>query len=119
MALGNFEMGIRAFPTALKDAPGIGYTVADVVAPKFVVALALTVGPSVRRRAEERGTAAALQHLATQALALILAVFTLPAADWWHAGASVGLGLSQAALIAAANIGLATYLDRHGWIVKL
>lgn len=71
MALGNFELGVRAFPSAIKHTVGVGYTVADLVAPMFVVAMALTVGPSMRRRREVDGTSAAYRHLATRGLALI------------------------------------------------
>jgi predicted acyltransferase len=71
MALGNFELGVRIFPAAVKHTVGVGYTVADLVAPMFVVAIALTVGPSMRRRREVDGTAAAYRHLATRGLALV------------------------------------------------
>ncbi len=49
----------------------MGYSVADLVAPMFVVAMALTVGPSMRRRREVDGTSAAYRHLATPGLVLI------------------------------------------------
>jgi len=71
MALGNFELGVRVFPAWLKHTPDVGYTIADLVAPMFVVAMATTVGPSMRRRRESDGAAAAYRHLATRALALI------------------------------------------------
>ena len=50
MALGNFELGVRVFPAVIKHTVGVGYTVADLVAPMFVVAMGLSVGPSMRRR---------------------------------------------------------------------
>lgn len=71
MALGNFELGVRVFPPFIKHTVGVGYTVADLVAPMFVVAIALTVGPSMRRRRDQDGSAAAYRHLATRGLALI------------------------------------------------
>lgn len=71
MALGNFEIGVRLFPAWLKHAPDIGFTVADLVAPMFVVAIGLTVGVSMRRRQESEGSSAAYGHLAVRALALV------------------------------------------------
>jgi alpha-N-acetylglucosaminidase len=71
MALGNFEIGVRLFPAALKHAPDIGFTIADLVAPMFVVAIGLTIGTSMRRRRTRDGTAAAYGHLAVRSLALV------------------------------------------------
>lgn len=71
MALGNFEIGVRAFPAWLKHTPDVGFTIADVVAPMFVVAIAMTVGTSMRRRRVQHGSAAARWHLAKRALVLI------------------------------------------------
>ena len=71
MAAGNVEIGVRVFPDALKHTVGVGYTVADVVAPMFVVAMGLTVGPSMRRRRAVDGAWAAYRHLAIRGLALI------------------------------------------------
>jgi predicted acyltransferase len=71
MALGNFEIGVRLFPDWLKHTPDVGYTVADLVAPMFVVAIGFTVGLSMRRRRSRDGTAAAAGHLVVRALALV------------------------------------------------
>lgn len=71
MALGNVELGVRVFPAWLKHTPDIGFTVADLVAPMFVVAIALTVGPSMRRRRVRDGGAASRWHLAERALILL------------------------------------------------
>jgi predicted acyltransferase len=71
MILGNFLAGIRWIPAFLKHQPDIGLTVADLVAPMFILAIALTMRPSILRRAERLGRPAALGRLATRCLALV------------------------------------------------
>lgn len=44
MAVGNLGLGVRWVPAALKHATDIGFTVADVVAPMFMLSIALVVG---------------------------------------------------------------------------
>jgi predicted acyltransferase len=70
MAAGDLGAGVEAVPDWLKHAPDIGLTIADLIAPAFVFAIALTYRPSYLRRAEQ-GTAAAVAHLVTRALALV------------------------------------------------
>lgn len=71
MALGNYAAGVRWVPAGLKHADDIGYTVADVVAPMFILSIAATAGLSLRRRRQEYGTRQALGHLVLRSLALI------------------------------------------------
>jgi predicted acyltransferase len=70
MVAGNLGIGVTAVPAWLKHAPDAGLTIADLIAPAFVLAIALTYRPSYLRRAGQ-GTAAAIAHLLTRALALI------------------------------------------------
>jgi predicted acyltransferase len=70
MVAGNLGAGVDAVPEWLKHAPGVGLKIADLIAPAFVFAIALTYRPSYLRRAEESG-AKATAHLVTRALALI------------------------------------------------
>lgn len=71
MAVGNFELGVRVFPDAITHTVGVGYTVADLVAPMFVLAIGFTVGPSMQRRRAVDGAAAAYRHLVIRGLSLI------------------------------------------------
>lgn len=71
MAVGNFAMDVRWVPSSLKHAPDIGFTIADLVAPMFILSIGLTVGPSMRRRRAAFGAAAARVHLVKRALALV------------------------------------------------
>ncbi len=71
MALGNFSFNIRWVPGALKHMPDIGVTIADLVAPMFIFAIALTVGPSMQRRRIKFGKRAAQGKMALRSLALI------------------------------------------------
>lgn len=70
MVAGNFGAGVAAVPAALKHAEDIGLTVADLVAPAFVFAIALTYGPSLDRRLRS-GAASAYAHAVLRYLALI------------------------------------------------
>lgn len=47
MAVGNLGLGVRWVPTALKHATDIGFTIADVVAPMFMLSIALVIGTRV------------------------------------------------------------------------
>ncbi len=50
MALGNFELGVVWVPAWLKHTPDVGYTIADLVAPTFIVVSAFAIGPALARR---------------------------------------------------------------------
>lgn len=47
MAVGNLGLGVRWVPAALKHATDVGFTVADVVAPMFMLSIALVIGSRV------------------------------------------------------------------------
>jgi predicted acyltransferase len=71
MAAVNYIGGVNWMPSILKHAPDIGYTVADVIAPMFIVAVGFTAGLSYRRRKERQGTAAALGGMAVRYFAIL------------------------------------------------
>jgi predicted acyltransferase len=71
MILGNFASGVRWVPAFLKHAKDIGYTVADVVAPMFLLSIAATVELSMRKRQKLYGTKKALGQLAVRSLGLV------------------------------------------------
>jgi len=71
MAIVNFMSGVEWIPAVLKHSPDIGYTIPDVVAPMFVVAVGFTAGLSYRRRRERQGVASALGGMAARYFALI------------------------------------------------
>ncbi|QGF24607.1 heparan-alpha-glucosaminide N-acetyltransferase domain-containing protein [Raineyella fluvialis] len=48
MAVGNLGLGVRWVPQALKHPADIGFTLADVVAPMFMLSIALVAGSRVR-----------------------------------------------------------------------
>jgi predicted acyltransferase len=71
MAVGNLGLGVAWVPDWLKHTPDVGFTVADLVAPLFVVLSGFTLGPAVRRRLLEGGLRGASSWLALRSLALI------------------------------------------------
>ena len=70
MVAGNYLSGIEFVPASLKHAPGIGLTIADLVAPAFVFVIGLNFGPSFARRLEQ-GSSVAYRHFANRYLGLI------------------------------------------------
>lgn len=50
---------------------------------------------------------------------LVLAVFTLPPVEGWHANSPLWLGLVQAGFILWVNFKVALALDARGWILRL
>lgn len=70
MVAGNYLAGVAVVPAFLKHAPDIGLTVADVVAPGFVVAIGLTYGASFSDRAAH-SRPGAYRHFVVRYLALI------------------------------------------------
>jgi alpha-N-acetylglucosaminidase len=103
MAAINYIAGIGWMPAWLKHAPDIGYTVADVVAPMFIIAIGLTIGPAARRRMERQGAAAALGGMAIRYFAIlgIGAIISAGEGLLLHDG-SAGWGVLQA--IGAAGL---------------
>lgn len=71
MAIVNYIGGVDWMPAFLKHTPDIGYTIPDVVAPMFIVAVGFTAGLSWRRRRERQGAAAALGGMASRYFALL------------------------------------------------
>jgi predicted acyltransferase len=55
MVLVNYLAGVQIVPAWLKHAPDVGLTVADLVAPFFILAIGLTYGLSARRRQARDG----------------------------------------------------------------
>jgi predicted acyltransferase len=71
MTIGDFASQVRWVPAFLKHKPDIGLTIADLVAPMFILAIALTVRPSMIRRAWKTGGSAAMGKFALRSLSLI------------------------------------------------
>jgi predicted acyltransferase len=71
MVIGNFLIPVAWVPEWLKHVPDIGFTIADVIAPMFLFALALNFRASLERRAQAVGLAAALGDKAKRYAALI------------------------------------------------
>jgi predicted acyltransferase len=71
MAAVNYIGGISWMPAVLKHSPDIGYTLPDVVAPMFIMAVGFTMGLSARRRRERQGAAATLGGIAVRYLAIL------------------------------------------------
>lgn len=62
MVLVNYLAGVSLVPGWLKHAPDVGLTIADLVAPFFILAIGLTYGTSLRRRVDADGVPAAIRH---------------------------------------------------------
>lgn len=71
MAAANYIAGVNWIPAYFKHATDIGYTVIDVIAPMFIMAVGFTAGLSARRRREKQGAAGALGHMAVRYLAIL------------------------------------------------
>ena len=71
MALGNFELGVAWVPAWLKHTPDVGYTIADLIAPTFILVSAFAIGPAIARRRTRVGVPQALGWLARRSLELI------------------------------------------------
>jgi fucose 4-O-acetylase-like acetyltransferase len=95
MVAGDYAAGVRAVPAALKHAPDVGLTVADLVAPGFVFAIGLTYGPSFARRAAA-SMGDAYRHVLTRYLALIGIGAILSAGSTAVAGLPSDWGVLQA-----------------------
>src|SRR5450830_828467 len=71
MVLANYLAGPRVVPAWLKHAPDIGFTVIDIIAPMFIVAIGLTFGASFRARLARDGRRRTIEHFLSRNLALI------------------------------------------------
>ncbi len=70
MCAGDYMGGVNFVPAFLKHTPDIGFTVADVVAPSFIFAIALTYKPSFEKRFAQ-SKSGAYKHFLTRYLALV------------------------------------------------
>ena len=71
MVLADYLSDVERVPAWLKHAPDVGYTVIDLIAPLFVLAIGLTYGLSFRRRLARDGARKAYEHVIVRNLALI------------------------------------------------
>ena len=71
MVLANYLAGPHVVPAWLKHAPDIGFTVIDIIAPMFLVAIGLTFGTSFRARLARDGRRRTIEHFLSRNLALI------------------------------------------------
>ena len=71
MAMGNLGLGAGWEPSWLKHTPDVGLTIADLVAPLFIVVSGSAVTRGLERRRAREGTPAALGWLARRSLELI------------------------------------------------
>jgi len=95
MVGGDYLGGVGFVPAFLKHAPDIGLTVADLVAPCFIVTIGLTYGPSFARRMRT-GTARAYRHVLLRYLSLIGIGAILSAGGTSVAGQPADWGVLQA-----------------------
>lgn len=72
MVLGNAIVASGRSPWWLEHPPDVGFRIPDAFAPFFVMAIGLTFGPSLRRRAARVGASRALLHGLTRWGALLL-----------------------------------------------
>jgi predicted acyltransferase len=71
MVIVNYLADVCWVPAILKHAPDVGITVADFIAPFFVLSMGLTMGASFRRRIAADGTRKTYAHFIRRSLALI------------------------------------------------
>lgn len=114
MAVGNLGLGVGWVPWWLKHTPDVGLTVADLVAPLFIVVSGSAVTIGLRRRRALAGTPAALGWLVRRSLELIgigavvsagqAALAPVPGTDlsWGVLQSIGGAGLVLAAVVLAA-----------------
>ena len=106
MVIANYLADIVTIPPWLKHAPDIGLTPIDLIAPFFIFAIALTYGPSYRRRVGQCGAGRTWGHFLRRFLAIIgigaAGILSLPALalgpPWRALVGLLLLGLYQALL---------------------
>jgi predicted acyltransferase len=118
MTAGNFLAGVRAVPAWLKHAPDAGLTVADLIAPFFIFAIALTYGRSFAKRAERDGFKGAYEHFAKRFFTLMALGFIMSLGAVWTGETTnpVNWGVLQA--IGLAGLVTLTVI-RFPWWAKL
>jgi predicted acyltransferase len=107
MVLVNYLAGVCIVPAWLKHAPDVGLTVADLVAPFFVVAIGLTYGLSARRRLARDGWYRTAVHFFTRWMAIAGIGFFIGAGE-----IIIGVqqtGINWGVLQAIAVAGLVTF----------
>lgn len=72
MVLGNAFVASGRAPWWLEHPPDVGFRIPDAFAPFFVMAIGLTFGPSLRRRAAREGSFKAAAHALARWGALVL-----------------------------------------------
>lgn len=108
MAMGNMAMLVTWVPGWLKHAPDVGFTVADLVAPLFVVLSGFTLGPAIQRRRESRGLRGAFRWLVTRSLALIGVGALISAGQWVFMPPAPGIDPTWGVLQAIGTASLLT-----------
>jgi len=118
MAAGNLGLGVAWVPDWLKHTPDVGFTIADLVAPMFVVLSGFTIGPAVQRRREADGVRAALSWLAVRSLALIGIGAVITAGQWLLEPAPPGTDLTWGVLqaIGGASLVTCTVILARPWV---
>jgi predicted acyltransferase len=87
MVAANFLAGIASVPAWFRHAPDSGLTFVDLIAPFFILAMAIGFGPSLRSRVLRDCPVAACAHFAKRFLALIALGFLINlGADWMGVG---------------------------------
>lgn len=95
MVAGNLLGGIASVPDVIKHTPDIGLSVADLVAPAFVFAIGINLGPSFRRRLRAGGAAVAYGHFVLRDLSL-LGIGAIISAGGGIVGQATSWGVLQA-----------------------
>ncbi len=118
MTAGNFLGGVRAVPDWLKHTPDAGLSVADLIAPFFIFAVALTYGLSFRKRLDRDGAKAAYEHFTKRYLSLMGLGFIMSLGGIWFGALSnpVNWGVLQA--IGLAGL-VALVFIRFPWWARL
>lgn len=83
MAAGDYLAGVKRIPHFLKHAPDIGLTIADIVAPFFIFAIALTYGQAFQRRYQTIGALHTYFHFVKRYATLISIGFVLSSGEIW------------------------------------
>ena len=92
MVIANFLMGVDWIPPFLKHSPDSGLTIIDLIAPMFVFAMGVSLGPSMNRRAEKEGIRKASGHMLRRSLSFIGIGALLDAARELVIAPNAGLG---------------------------
>lgn len=119
MVLTNFLVGVQGIPPFLRNTRDIGFSVIDIIAPMFVFAMGLSLGPSINRRVEREGLQSAYDHMLRRSLSFIGIGAVLDAAlEFVTPNTSgAGWGLLQALGLASLSLMLVIRFPRWGRII--